>query len=179
MKIKVWDGTTTHRPNLGDVKNPDHADYVTLVAKIQELEVSFNNAAGNLALLPLAKDMFDEIDRKVLDFKAKIDILTAPEDMKKQLAKIQEKLAEQDSRKNVLLLQRDLLELSSAMDRNKLQMLELQNMVQTEVTAFQSKVHNTLKKLDLEVRDRLEKIEKKVEQQAIQTRIQTLLEELK
>jgi homoserine acetyltransferase len=179
MKINVWDGTTVHHPNLGDVKNPDHSDYLMIVSKIQELEIAFNNTYGNLTLLPLAQDLFDEIDQKVLVLKAQIDALALPEDVKKQLTKIEAQIVAHDVRKDVLIARRDILELAAALDRNKRQLLELQSMVQTEVTAFQSKVHNTLKKLDMEVRDRLDKVEKKVEQQAIQSHIQTLLEELK
>jgi vacuolar-type H+-ATPase subunit D/Vma8 len=64
------------------------------------------------------------------------------------------------------------------MDKNQLHVLELQSSFSTEVTAFQSKVWNTLKTLDREIRDRLEVVEKRLDSVAIQTRIQSLLEEL-
>ena len=64
-------------------------------------------------------------------------------------------------------------------DKNQLQVLELQEVVATQVTAFQSKVWNIIKKQNTDFSEQLEEIKKKLESVSIQTRIQTLIEELK
>jgi len=177
-KIEVWDGKSPSRHDLSNVKNPDHQDYLTLVAKVQQLQVALNNASGNLALLPSVHELFLEVERRIEDFKQQIAELTLPTDLQERIFEIEKQLVKQDTRKETNVLRRDLEAVRSQMDKNQLHVLELQGSFSTEVTAFQSKVWNTLKTLDREIRERLEAVEKRLDSVAIQTRIQSLLEEL-
>jgi len=178
-KIKVWDGTHDGRRDLSSVKNPDHRDYLTLVAQIQQMQLAMNTALGNLALIPNVEKLFADIEARVTAFNQTLSSLTTPEDTLVRLQELEKLIAAKDSRVETALLRRDLETLSLDADKSRVQMLELQNAFNNEVVAFQQKVWNNLKAVEKAFKDQLTVIEKKLESVSIQTRIQTLLEELK
>ncbi len=178
-KIEVWNGLTPTRPTLNDTKHPDHSDYLVLVSKIQQLQTALNTATGNLALLPDVEEKLSDIEQRIEKFKARIKELTPPEDLNARLETLKEDLIAQDTCKDTLRLKKISEELSSQIAQNRVELLELKTLFSVEVTAFQNKVWNAFKKLDQDIRDRMDSVEKKLESVSIQTRLQTLLEELR
>lgn len=178
-KIELWDGLTPSRQTLNDTKHPDHSDYLVLVTKIQQLQNALNTATGNLALMPDMEEKLLDVEKRIEQFKARIKNLTPPEDINARLETLKEDLIAQDTCKDTLLLKKTAEELSSQIAQNKLELLELKSLFSVEVTAFQNKVWHAFKQLDQDIRDRMDSVEKKLESVSIQTRLQTLLEELR
>jgi hypothetical protein len=177
-EIKVWDGTTPNRSNLMDVKSPDFKDYLIIVRQIQQLQTAFNNATGNLALLPSVKNLFADIQCQIDEFQRQINNLILPDDVKDSIVDLSARIDDQDTRKDVNILKRDIEILKVQLDQNQLQVLKLQKAFASDVTAFQSKVWTNLRTLEKEIKERLDRVEKKLENVSIQTRIQSLLDEL-
>ena len=178
-KLKVWDGTTDSRKDLSSVKNPDHNDYCALVTQIQHLQLTLNNSLENLATLPNLQTLFADIEQKIKAFKQEIAALIPPENLKVQIAALEQAIVERDTRLETAELRRDVEAMKLDYDKSKLQMLELQTAFNTEVVAFQQKVWNSLKALEKSFKDQFSGFEKKLESLSIQTRIQALIEELK
>lgn len=178
-KLKIWDGTHDGRRDLSSVRNPDHKDYLVIMAQIQQLQMALNTGLGNLALIPNVEKLFADIEERANAFKKSIEALATPDDVQNRLKEIEKSIAAQDVRAETAMLRRDLETLSLDADKSRVQMLELQNAFNNEVVAFQQKVWNNLKAVEKAFKDQLAVIEKKLESVSIQTRIQSLLEELK
>lgn len=179
VQIDIWNGTTPTRKNLSDIKNPDHEDYIRVVIEMQKIQTVLLTLIKNLALIPNLQGEFNAAMEKIEVVRQKIVALTPPQDLKNTLESIEKTLLEQDKRKDIATLRRDLEAFRVQIDKNQLQVLELQEVVATQVTAFQSKIWNIIKKQNTDFSEQLEEIKKKLESISIQTRIQTLIEELK
>lgn len=178
MEIKVWDGTTPTRGNLSDVKNPDHMDYVFLVTELQKLQEAFLHFVQNITLMPNLQGEFDKALVTIAELHDIIATLTPPQELMNRLAKFEQALAEQDTRKKLAILHGITEGLRSQIDQYQLQVLKIQEAFAIQVVAFQNKVWNALQQSDKEIQSRLDATEKKLEDVSLQTRILSLQQEL-
>ena len=159
-EIRVWDGTTPTRHNLSDVKNPDYTDYLFLVAEIQKLQRAFLSFVQNITLMPNLQDILTKALEEILNIQDQIHALTPPQDLNDRLNKLECALSEQDTRKKLAALQGSSEDLRTHVDKHQLQVLKLKEAFNTQVTAFQSKIWNTIKSLESDMQTRLSAVEK-------------------
>jgi hypothetical protein len=174
----VWDGTTPSRPTLADVKNPDHTDYIFLVAELQTLQQAFLSLIQNIPLMPNLQGELDKAQDAIVKLQDTILALTPPQDLKNQLEKFEQALAERDTVKKLAVLHVKLEDLASQVDKHQLQVLKLQESFATQVTAFQSRVWNTNQKFEMEVKNKLAETERKLEEVSIKLSIVSLQQDL-
>jgi hypothetical protein len=159
-EIRVWDGTTPTRQNLSDVKNPDHMDYLILVAELQKLQRVFLSFVQNITLMPNLQDELMEAFDKIIAIQKQTNALSPPQDLKERLNKLECAILEQDTRKKLAALQGSSEDLRTHVDKHQLQVLKLKEMFNTQVTAFQSKIWNAIKTLENDMQVRLNALEK-------------------
>jgi len=160
IELRVWDGRTPTRQNLSDVKNPDHMDYLILVAELQKLQQAFLSFVQNITLMPNLQDELTKALDKIIDIQEQVSALTPPQDLKNQVNKLECALLEQDTRKKLAALQGSSEDLRTHVDKHQLQVLKLKEVFNTQVTAFQSKIWNTIKSLESDMQTRLSAVEK-------------------
>jgi predicted nucleic acid-binding Zn-ribbon protein len=179
MTIRVWDGTTPARPNLTDIKNPDHMDYIFLVVELQKLQEAFLYLVQNISLMPNLQGELDKALATIAALQETIATLTPPQDLKDKIAGFEQALSEQDTRKKLANLHGTSEGLRTQVDKYQMQVLELQKVFANQVIAFQNKIWNALQKLKKDTQSRLEATEEQLKDVSVKLSILNLQQELK
>jgi hypothetical protein len=159
-ELRVWDGTTPSRNNLSDIKNPDHMDYLFLVAELQKLQRAFISFVQNIELMPNLQEELNKALDRIIEIQEQTTALTPPQDLKDKVDKLECALLEQDTRKKLAALQGSSEDLRVHVDKHQLQVLKLKEAFNTQVIAFQNKIWNAIKTLETDMQTRLNAVEK-------------------
>jgi len=177
-ELRVWDGTNPMRTSLSDIKNPDHTDYLYLVAELQRLQQAFISTVQNITLMPNLQGELDKALVAITTLQETTAALVPPQDLKDKIANLEKLQVDGGSREKFELLHLTCDDLRAQIDRYQLQILKLQETFAVQVTAFQSKVWNTIKTFETDVQSQLDENAKKLEEVLIKLSILTLQQEL-
>jgi len=176
--MKVWNGLTPTRNDLGFIRAPDHTDYLQLVAEIQKLQEFVINLSQNVTIMPNLEAELQKAYARVASVLDTVQQMTPPDDLRSEVARLDNRINEVDVRRAVLELQQELESLKNLVATNQRQVLSLQTNFASEVKGFQNKVWNTLTKLQRDVIERLATLEKRVENLSVHVDVAKLLGQL-
>jgi hypothetical protein len=173
-----WDGTTPKRKDLSTARAAVHEDYLVIVQKIQELQEYCLNLTDNMQIMPNLEHILQEAQSKINEVQGMIDAISLPQDVKDQLAALEENLTIVDQRASVMQLCRDMDTLKERVNRNQIEVLQLQSSFATEVKGFQNKVWGKLETLQKEATSQLTALAEKVAHIDSQLDLQNSIEKL-
>jgi len=174
----IFDGTHPQRPTLSTVSAPEFADYKVLVRELRATQEYMLHLSKDLGLVPDLDTLLQEANEKLLSLKKEVIKVTPPEILSVEIKTLKTNLDLIDSRKQVAILQGEILALREAMTKNQLQVLKLQETFAQDVKGFQNTLFNKFQKLEKDATKRLEDLETKVTQIHTQAEIGNLLTRL-
>lgn len=93
---QIWDGKSSSRESLDNVKGPDHADWMAMLDELQATQSYILNLTGSMDAMPnLAQDIHDAKLQLDLLGEELID-LTVPEDLQRDLDELKAAVREAD-----------------------------------------------------------------------------------
>ncbi|MHA1287051.1 MAG: hypothetical protein ACTSPB_06550 [Candidatus Thorarchaeota archaeon] len=94
----VWDGLSTSRKNLDDVKSPDYKDWLAMLDELQAMQSYILNLTGSLESMPNLAEDLSKAQIKVDKFVEELGRLSPPADLYKEVTKLRRQLEEIDTR---------------------------------------------------------------------------------
>jgi len=95
---EVWDGTTPRRLSLDAVTAPDHSDWMALTRELQATQRYILNLSGSLEAMPNFDKLFKEAAARINSLFSELELLTPPADLQGDIAAMQQKLENLDTR---------------------------------------------------------------------------------
>lgn len=174
--MKLWNGLTPIRQDLGTIKSVGHDDYLVIVQKIQELQTYLLDWTNNLQLMPNLEDALQDAQTKIENIQRLIDNVTLPKEVVDRLNYLENFVNEVDQRVNILQLRRDFDALREKVTYQQIEVLQLQSSFATEVKGFQNKVWGALEKIQKDTTTKLNECTEKMQHLDAQLDLQASLE---
>lgn len=95
---KIWDGTTTSRPDLTTVQPPTYSDWLTLLAELRATQSYVLNLTENIGVMPNIGQSIKCAEAKIDKLLVFIKHLSPPADLCAEVEQMRQRLSEVDVR---------------------------------------------------------------------------------
>ncbi len=176
--MEIWNGLTQQRQDLNTVKAVGHEDYLILVEKIQELQTFVLNLTNNVRIMPNLSSLLRESQEEIENLKALITKLSLPASIKDRLDQLEQLSREIDRRVDIAALKLDTDALKENLQKNQLEITNIQNSFATDVRGFQNKLLGIVEKLQNELEAKITSVREKLNQLETHIELQVAIEKL-